>query len=40
MKKIFRKALIVLMLAMAGLSIASEVNRVDRLMKELVEDDD
>lgn len=40
MKKIFRKVLIVLMLAMAGLSIAAEVNRVDQLMKELVEDDD
>ena len=39
MKKIFRKALIVLMLAMTGLSIASEVNRVNKLMEELVDDE-
>lgn len=40
MKKIFRKTLIVIMLAMVGLSIATEVNRVNQLMKGLVEDDD
>lgn len=40
MKKIFKKLWIIVILAMVGLSIATDVHRVDQLMKELNKDDD